>query len=1740
MRPDTPGAGKEANDLGIDGMSSVPASSTLMLQLLCRAETEDRTVTVIERVWSLAWSSLDNQTEPPAAADALRDLAESGFIEFNMVGQRYDVSPATVTMVSAATPAETGIVIDGKLAEFWLGSLDDLDTSDRDAARNRIADAVLSAAPYLARAGNWDNLRYYLEFLLTVDRRPATREAVLKHQRILAEATGELADLAMLGINLADIRPGEAEVFLRTALDGYRDAGEFRAAFRIGLHLVDALVGCGRPRAAFGLHRQVAAIAAEASVGPWSMLASRVQELKLLRSLGRDSEALDLARELRGQMSGLTTEPAANEVAAPFEVRELLLGIGAEVANHLRRWGDALAFLDDLLASRQERGASAHSLADAQFSRYVPLKELGDFDAAETILLYCREVYADAGDRDGLARTTGALGRVAWARGNASEATRFQIATLQLAFAAPRPHTVATAHRHLAVYLPEHADDARLAHGLVAAIVHRFAGNEQEGNDTIAEIAARHHEPARLATVTPQWLAAVTGQIDGVDLAALERAIGLDPATLATFLDEILASLGEDQPDSAAWTDTLVGRWEPAVATLIASVNGDRTAAASLAEHLGIRELAPEWSRLVAAFRQIIDGQRDPAVLLTGLDVTDSAVVRRALDTLNGRTRLRARTEDLPAVNEDARRRHQQFLTMVVSAARGRARARDDLRNWIDALDGEPGIEELAAAVLAVTNGSREPNLNAAGLTPSQARLIRAMIEAIDGRQEEEEAEVPNQQYFDELHTALSDPIGPSNADMEVIVSNGRGVEDALTAVNEGLDRRLAAGQSNVPVRILEVMVATLLDRNEMRRALPLAERLAAILATNDPISAEPGPIIAILDAAVDMVARLMPDSLLEQVGPAVPRWTPAPLGILPEPSVFDEARRWLVVARSLLPRLTSSVLPRLTTSVHDALLTLAEAMYALAAGDVDQAIGRGRTALELLAALPGEGPQSWITEARLTLAAAYKERGDLSRALDMYDELIAGLPSDRSDELALYRASLLVSRAGVLGLLGRDSGALADALLAERLLTAGAETRSVLARGGLYVSLGHLHETLGDLPAAARAYGQSLRIARSTGHRTGEAAALFAIGTLFGKLATGSSRPFSSWELVDILRVLPDVDPALEQLALQDGNGARKFAVLILRRAAAIFREANNDAGWADAANALSNVLGDDLEAIGLLEEVLQVKQRTGNRPGQAVTLANIGNHRSNLGDYDAAEDAHQKSLEISRPAGYLESVALSAGSLGGIKRKQGDLAAAEAAYREAVLAVEAARPMRPLGDRSRISFTRNREGAYVGLTECLLARDANDAAFNVVQQAKSRALLELVATASLRPSRPPEGRFGGLLASEASQLTAIRSGYGHSEEAERSQQVLDAIYDEMLAYDPEYVSMRRGTPATAESMRRWLAEQGRPVLLAEYFFTATSLNIFLLRAEWDTVRVHTSNITLAELDRVYQDFRRQVVQYRNTAGEGWAALSRFITEPLVPYLKEGDLVLLVPHRTLHSLPIHALPTSGVPLAARHAVAYAPACGLLPLCQSPGKGTGQAASCAAFGITYEAEAEAVAALFGDRAFPADSLRADALSGRTENRDIVHLSCHAYFNDSDPLGSGLYLRTGDMPRYPDPADILSARQIMPLNLRNELVTISACDTGAHREFPGDELVGLARAFFHAGTPTVVASLWAVDADTTCDLMRCFYTHLRDEYARTGVIDKAGALQQAQLQLMNTKGTRASYYWAPFVLIGDWR
>ncbi len=110
-------------------------------------------------------------------------------------------------------------------------------------------------------------------------------------------------------------------------------------------------------------------------------------------------------------------------------------------------------------------------------------------------------------------------------------------------------------------------------------------------------------------------------------------------------------------------------------------------------------------------------------------------------------------------------------------------------------------------------------------------------------------------------------------------------------------------------------------------------------------------------------------------------------------------------------------------------------------------------------------------------------------------------------------------------------------------------------------------------------------------------------------------------------------------------------------------------------------------------------------------------------------------------------------------------------------------------------------------------------------------------------------------------------------------------------------------------------------------------------------------------------------------------------------------------------------------------------------------------------------------------------------------------------------------------------DRLSARRVMSLPLKADLVTLSACQTGLGR-VAGDGVIGLSRAFLIAGARSVLVSQWSIDDEATIALMEAFYRR----YLQEGM-DKAHALQRAMRDLRANPRYSQPRYWAPFALIG---
>ena len=83
------------------------------------------------------------------------------------------------------------------------------------------------------------------------------------------------------------------------------------------------------------------------------------------------------------------------------------------------------------------------------------------------------------------------------------------------------------------------------------------------------------------------------------------------------------------------------------------------------------------------------------------------------------------------------------------------------------------------------------------------------------------------------------------------------------------------------------------------------------------------------------------------------------------------------------------------------------------------------------------------------------------------------------------------------------------------------------------------------------------------------------------------------------------------------------------------------------------------------------------------------------------------------------------------------------------------------------------------------------------------------------------------------------------------------------------------------------------------------------------------------------------------------------------------------------------------------------------------------------------------------------------------------------------------------------------------------------------------MIGMAWAFFVAGSPTTVASQWKVDSASTTQLMLAFHRNLRVNSSKMNM-SKARAFQLAALKLLKTPGYEHPFYWAGFVMIGDGR
>jgi CHAT domain-containing protein len=162
-----------------------------------------------------------------------------------------------------------------------------------------------------------------------------------------------------------------------------------------------------------------------------------------------------------------------------------------------------------------------------------------------------------------------------------------------------------------------------------------------------------------------------------------------------------------------------------------------------------------------------------------------------------------------------------------------------------------------------------------------------------------------------------------------------------------------------------------------------------------------------------------------------------------------------------------------------------------------------------------------------------------------------------------------------------------------------------------------------------------------------------------------------------------------------------------------------------------------------------------------------------------------------------------------------------------------------------------------------------------------------------------------------------------------------------------------------------------------------------------------------------------------------------------------------------------------------------------------------------------------------------DASRSFVLRGGLQNYRFVHLAVHGIIDDVHPEMSGLILALVDRKgRRQD--GYLRLGDIDKLQLSADLVVLSACNSALGRDLESEGIIGLPRGFLHAGARGVIAGLWKVDDEATAEFMKYLYVRLQ-----AGEKSSA-ALRGAQIEMSRSARWSAPFYWAGFVLQGDYK
>ncbi|MEM7034312.1 MAG: CHAT domain-containing tetratricopeptide repeat protein [Chloroflexota bacterium] len=479
------------------------------------------------------------------------------------------------------------------------------------------------------------------------------------------------------------------------------------------------------------------------------------------------------------------------------------------------------------------------------------------------------------------------------------------------------------------------------------------------------------------------------------------------------------------------------------------------------------------------------------------------------------------------------------------------------------------------------------------------------------------------------------------------------------------------------------------------------------------------------------------------------------------------------------------------------------------------------------------------------------------------------------------------------------------------------------------------------------------------------------------------------------------------------------------------------------------------------------------------------------------------------------------------------------------------------------RADFVGDKAVIYEDIVRLCLDQNLPERSLDYVERAKSRSLIDLLAfrlDLSVQARTPDDEH----LVRELVQLRAERDRLYRRWEVEEG----PSLRGNAISADTDQVS----TPQDVEGLEKRITEiwhtllirnadyareaalwqvRTEPIqpylddetMLIEYFLVREKLVVFCVttnevKAVWlpgslkqiqtllNFLHLNFKNVPASSLDRI-PNLTRQALGILQK-------LYNLLLAPLGEVIKTYKHLMIVPHRDLHYLPFHALHDQKAYLLEKKSVSYLPSGSFLRYCQEV-KSIGE--DIIILGHSYDGhlpyatqEAEAIAECWGVNPYIGTLATLEQVQATAQNCKLLHLATHGDFRPDNPLFSGLAL-----------ADSwLTTLDIFNLPLNASLVTLSACQTGRNVVGGGDELLGLMRAFLSAGASSLVLSHWAVEDQSTAQLMRIFYQNLNEGQTKIDALRNAQnsfITQSIMLGSILREAYAHPYFWASFYLVG---